>query len=158
MADWLIEQVGERIGEFVGVIADHLEEAGRRRGRRLLGASGRPARLVHAHEEAVNRYERALILLEETGNYDRAARACMKLGLTHQIVPNYDKARQAFDRGFALWQQAEESLRNAQFRSPASHAYRVVGDEPWTLDPSLGYDLESGPVIEHLFSGLVQRP
>lgn len=157
VADWLIEQVGERIGEFVGVIADHLEGAGRREeAAGYLVRAGDQARLVHAHEEAVNRYERALILLEETGNYDRAARACMKLGLTHQIVPNYDKARQAFDRGFALWQQAEESLRNAQL-PPASHAYRVVGDEPWTLDPSLGYDLESGPVIEHLFSGLVQK-
>ena len=50
VADWLIQQAGERLGEFVGVIADHLERAGRAdEAIDYLLRAGDQARLVQAH-------------------------------------------------------------------------------------------------------------
>ena len=125
VADWLIEQAGERLGEFVGVIADHLERAGRSdEAANYLLQAGDQARLVQAHREAVQRYERALALFEEKGAYEQAARTCMRLGLTHQNAFEHPKARQAFDKGFALWQRTEVDL---QATAAAARATRLSG-------------------------------
>ncbi len=113
VADWLIAQTGERSGEFVGLIADHLEGAGRDdEAVRYLLRAGDQARLVYAHGEAIVRYERALAMLEAKGDYDEAARTCMRLGITHQNASDYASARLAFDRGFALEQRASEVLQD----------------------------------------------
>ncbi len=157
VADWLIAQTGERIGEYSGLIADHLEGAGRKDEAitYLVRAADR-ARLVDAHEEAINRYERALALLVEQSAYEDAARISTKLGLTHQNAFDHKRARQAFDRGFALWRKAEDELHTAALPD-APHAFRVARDEPLTLDPTLAYEHASIWVIECLFSGLAQR-
>lgn len=157
VADWLIAKTGERIGEYTGLIADHLERAGR--GDEaidyLVRAADR-ARIVDAHEEAVNRYERALTLLEEKSAYEEAARISTKLGLTHQNAFNHKQARQAFDRAFSLWRKAEDQFHTIALPD-APHAFRVARDEPLTLDPTLAYEHASIWVIECLFSGLAQR-
>ena len=157
VADWLIAQTGERIGEYSGLIADHLE--GANRGDEaidyLVRAADR-ARIVDAHEEAVNRYERALAILEAKSAYEEAARISTKLGLTHQNAFDHKRARQAFDRGFALWRKAEVQLDTTALPA-APHAFRVARDEPLTLDPTLAYEHASIWVIECLYSGLAQR-
>lgn len=157
VADWLIAQTGERIDEYTGLIADHLERAGRGEEaiKYLVRAADR-ARIVDAHEEAVNRYERALTLLEERSSYEEAARISTKLGLTHQNAFEHKRARQAFDKAFALWRKAEDELHTAALPD-APHAFRVARDEPLTLDPTLAYEHASIWVIECLFSGLAQR-
>lgn len=157
VADWLIAQTGERIGETSGLIADHLEGAGRgdEAVDYLVRAADR-ARIVDAHEEAVNRYERALALLEAKSAYEEAARVVTKLALTHQNAFDHKRARQAFDKGFALWCKAEDDLSTTTLPA-APHAFRVARDEPLTLDPTLAYEHASIWVIECLYSGLAQR-
>ncbi|MGD9405253.1 MAG: ABC transporter substrate-binding protein [Anaerolineae bacterium] len=167
VADWLLEQGGERVEEYVGLIADHLELAGRvAEAADTLIAAGDRARGLVAHQEAIRAYERALALLMELAvdsdaperEYERAARTQMKLGLTHHSVFNFGRAQQAYEEGFTLWQRAGQSAAAGSV-PPAPRALRIIGSAsaPLTLDPGLCYDAPSASVIEQLFSGLVEH-
>ncbi|MFQ5813768.1 MAG: ABC transporter substrate-binding protein, partial [Anaerolineae bacterium] len=114
--------------------------------------AGDQARLLYAHEEAVGFYQRALALLKEQGEYERAARTLMKLGLTYHNAFDFKAARQAYDEGFALWQRAAQ-MEPVVPAPPASHAIREAMPEPLTLDPAR---FEGGFVSLNLFSGLME--
>jgi oligopeptide transport system substrate-binding protein len=155
VADWLLEEAGERAGEYVGLIAEHLELAGRsEEAVEYLLQAGDRARALYAHPEAIRAYERALALLKEKGDDDRAARTLMKLGLTCHTSLDFEHARDAYDEGFALWRRAAQSAPTG--RTAAPHALRSWQSEPVTLDPSDVTDWHSGVVLEQLFSGLVR--
>ncbi len=47
--------------------------------------------------------------MKEQGDYGRAARTLMKLGLTYHTALEFQRARQAYEEGFALWQRAGAS-------------------------------------------------
>jgi ABC-type oligopeptide transport system substrate-binding subunit/class 3 adenylate cyclase len=156
VAYWLIEQAGERVGEYMGLIADHLELAGRTvEAIEYLMQAGDRARALYAHREAIVAYQRALALLKEQEDHERAARTMMKLGLTYHTAFQFRQARQAYEEGFALWQRAGEVEPAAPLR-PAPHALRLPVFEPVTLDPGLASDLTSAVAIRQLFSGLVE--
>jgi ABC-type oligopeptide transport system substrate-binding subunit len=167
VADWLMEQGGERREEFVGLIADHLELAGRvAEAAHTLIEAGDRARGLYAHQEAIRAYERALAFLREQAvdsdaperEHERAARTQMKLGLTHHSAFDFRRAQQAFEEGFSLWQRAAQSAATGSL-PPAPHALRLIGPEsaPVTLDPGLCFDLDGAAMIEQLFSGLVEH-
>ncbi len=119
--------------------------------------AGDHARGLYAHQEAVRFYRQALTLLEEQGMHERAARVLMKLGLAHHLAFDFRRARQAYHKGFVLWQRAAEAQIQAPGSPrPAPHALRVNWSEPLTLDPALADDVVSASVIEQLFSGLVE--
>jgi ABC-type oligopeptide transport system substrate-binding subunit len=81
----------------------------------------------------------------------------MKLGLTHHTAFDFRQARQAYEEGFVLWQQAGE-VQPVVPPPPAPHALRVVWHRPpTTLDPTMATDTSSSAVIDQLFSGLVER-
>jgi ABC-type oligopeptide transport system substrate-binding subunit len=157
VADWLLEEGGERAGEITGLIADHLEAAGRTEEavERLLQA-GDQARLVYAHDEAIAYYRRALAALMERGDRGQAARTLMKLGLTYHTAFDYRRSRQAYDEGFGLWQQVAREQQPAL--PPAPHALRMGGTGvALTLDVAKAEDEASITAIRHLFSGLVRE-
>jgi class 3 adenylate cyclase/tetratricopeptide (TPR) repeat protein len=65
VAEWLIEQGGERTDEYVGLIADHLESAGQtKQAATYLHRAGELAAARFANEAALNYYDRALALEE----------------------------------------------------------------------------------------------
>ncbi len=154
VADWLLEQGGERVAEYTGLIADHLALAGRS-GEAVgyLLQAGDRARGLYAHPEAIRAYERALAFLKERGDHEQAARTLMKLGLTHHNAFDFRQARQAYDDGFAMWQKAGRPQPSILLR-PAPHALRVSIGVLLTLDPTAVNDDDSAQVIQHLFSGL----
>jgi ABC-type oligopeptide transport system substrate-binding subunit/class 3 adenylate cyclase len=155
VADWLLEEAGERAGEYVGLIAEHLALAGRsEEAVEYLLQAGDRARGLYAQQEAIRAYERALALLKERGDDDRAARTLMKLGLTYHTAFDYRRARQAHEEGFALWQKAGQARPGGPL-PPAPHALRLHWVDPPTLDPGLAGDSASAVIIEQLFSGLV---
>ncbi|MGD8997390.1 MAG: ABC transporter substrate-binding protein, partial [Anaerolineae bacterium] len=156
VADWLMEQGGERVGEYTALIADHLEQAGRTaEATDYLLEAGDRARGLYAHQEAIGSYERALALLKEQGDHERAARTMMKLGLAYHTAFQFRQARQAYEEGFVLWQRAGQ-IEPAAPPPPAPHALRLPVFEPVTLDPGLASDIPSAVAIDQLFSGLVE--
>jgi oligopeptide transport system substrate-binding protein len=156
VADWLMEQAGERVGEYTGLIADHLELAGRTvEAVDYLIEAGDRARGLYAHQEAIGAYQRALKFLREQGEHERAARTLMKLGLTYHNAFDFKAARQAYEEGFTLWQRAGE-IQEGVPPPPAPHALRMGWWDPQTLDPTITGDIYSSAVIDQLFSGLLE--
>ena len=157
VADWLLEQSGERLAEYTSLIADHLELAGRtEQAVDYLLEAGDRARGLYAHQEATAAYERALVLLKEQGEVERAARTLMQLGLTHHSSFAFSRSRQAFEEGLALWQQASETKPITSL-PPAPHALRQSSVNPPSLDPTRARDDASDRIIMQLFSGLVDH-
>jgi oligopeptide transport system substrate-binding protein len=155
VADWLMEQGGERAGEYTALIADHLEQAGRTaEATDYLVEAGDRARGLYAHQEAISAYQRALALLREQGDHERAARTLMKLGLTYHSTFDFQGSHRAYEEAFALWQRGSETP--AERLQPAPHPLRVGACELSSLDPTLATDTDSSLVIEQLFSGLVE--
>jgi ABC-type oligopeptide transport system substrate-binding subunit len=156
VADWLTEQGGERAGEYTGLIADHLELAGRTgEAIKYLLQAGDRARSLYAHQEAISAYQRALALLKEQGDDQWAARLLMTLGLTYHSAFDYERAQQSYAQAFALWQRVSAQRPHAP-PPPAPHALRVVSPLAATLDPALVHDERTGAVVEQLFRCLVQ--
>ncbi len=158
VARWLEVAAGNRIVEYLGLIAGHYELAGEwEKAVEYLLRAGDKARLTYACQEASGYYRRALPLLEEQGMQDQAARTLMKLGLTHDLSFDFQGARQAYERGFALWQRAAET--QPEDLSPVPHPLRLLTSDPTTLDPTLADETISSAKIFQLFSGLVElRP
>jgi ABC-type transport system substrate-binding protein/class 3 adenylate cyclase len=157
VADWLLEQSGERLAEYTSLIADHLELAGRtEEAVDYLLEAGDRARGLYAHQEAHSAYERALALLKELGEDERAARTLMRLGLTHHNAFAFSRSRQAYEEGLALWQRAAETKPDTSL-PPAPHALRQASVDPPTLDPAQAGDDVSDRIIFQLFSGLVDQ-
>jgi oligopeptide transport system substrate-binding protein len=119
----------------------------------LLQAGDRSRRL-YAHQEAIDYYMRALALLQEQGDHERAARTLMGLGLTYHNAFYFRQSREAYAQGFALWQRAA-SMERAIPLPPAPHPLRTHWLAPATLDPGLADTQNATELIEQLFSGLV---
>ncbi|UCC76291.1 MAG: AAA family ATPase, partial [Anaerolineales bacterium] len=120
----------------------------------LLKAGDR-ARSLYAHQEAIDHYLQALDFSEEAELHVRA-RTWMRLGLTYHNAFQFSAARQAYEKGFLLWQQVGEAQQRTD-TAPAPHALRLSWSNPVTLDPSMAADGASAAVIEELFDGLVDR-
>jgi ABC-type oligopeptide transport system substrate-binding subunit/class 3 adenylate cyclase len=146
----------EHIEEQLGLLAHHWERArDPDRATEYLLRAGDKARIAYAQQEAVDFYERALSFLKEQEDYDRAARTCMKLGLTYHAAFDFRRARRAHDEGFTLWRRAAEQ-EPSRTQTPAPHALRMSVFEPLSaLDPAIAADPATISVLAQLFSGLV---
>jgi ABC-type oligopeptide transport system substrate-binding subunit len=156
IAALLEELYAGRTDEIAVQLARHYVEAGEgEKAVDYLLQAGDQARGLYAHREAIDHYQQALILLKEQGAYERAARTLMQLGLTYHTAFDFRQARQAYEEGFALWQRVGEGESTAS-PPPVPHSLRVPWYDPLTLDPSLASDTNSSPLIDQLFSGLVE--
>ncbi len=151
----LEELFPDRVDEFSGLMAYHFEAAeAHDKALDYLQRAGDQARLAYAHQEAIDFYERALVMLKEQEAFDRAARTLMKLGLTYHTAFDFKRSRVAYDEAFAMRQR--ERTTKQEFLEPAHHPFRVAILEPPTLDPSICVDTTSGEYISMIFSGLVE--
>ncbi len=156
VADWLLEQGGDRVEEMTALIADHLALAGRSaEAVEYLLRAGDRARNLYAHREAIRAYERALALQQELGDDSGAARTLMKLGLSYETTYDFRRASEAYQQGSVLWQRAAAAVPSVP-PPEAPHALRLAWEEPSWLDPSMLRDAWSSGVIQQLFSGLVE--
>jgi len=108
VAEWLIEHAGKRAGEVTGLIAEHLEQAGKSsEALAYLQKAGEEAAARYANEEAVRFYERALkLLMEEPDTIERDQRElAIQMGLgppliamrgfgAHAVERTYSRARE----------------------------------------------------------------
>ena len=152
---------GSQAEPLVGELAFHFEQ-GQQLDKTLtekaityLLQAGDRARGLYAHQEAIDYYQRALALLKEEGEHQRAARTLMKLGLTYHHAFEFRQARRAYEEGFALWRLAAE-VELAIPPPPAPHALRVFWLNLPPLDPTMTSHAGAAAVINQLFSGLVE--
>ena len=158
-----LEQLfADRVEEFYGLLAHHFDAAGSQaKAIDYLIKAGDKSRLEDAHEEAIRFYRRAIELLEQSGDAERAAKTWLKLGLIYQIDFEFEKAHQANETAFALGRQ----IRARQPRSGAEHVHtakpcilRLIGrgEQLPTLDPSkTTFSIEAW-ISSHLFVGLAE--
>lgn len=119
VAHWLTAQQGERVAEFSGLIADHLEKAGQmEQAIMYLRRAGDQACQTFANAEGLQYYSRALDLLKED-NYQaayalRLARESLYdlLGEREAQEKDLDALTELADR-FGFSQQAEVAIRRA---------------------------------------------
>jgi ABC-type transport system substrate-binding protein len=148
----------ERIEELVALLAHHWERAGdREKAGAYLSKAGDKARIAYSNEEAIDYYARALVVLREQDDLERAARVQMKLGLTHHNAFDFRRSRNAYDEGFALWRRAGEARpERGRMRVPAPHALRLPDRRIRSLDPTGYGSANEARVIRELFSTLLE--
>jgi oligopeptide transport system substrate-binding protein len=146
----------ERMEEQVGLLAHHWERAGvAEKAIAYLLRAGDQARMVYAHEEATDYYQRALVFLREEREEKRVAQTLMKLGLVHTAAFQPQEAREAYEEGFGLW-EPEWSTEELPERSMPAGVLRFAVEEPLSLDPGRVGDDISMFITGQLFQGLVE--
>jgi oligopeptide transport system substrate-binding protein len=120
-----------------------------------LSLAGDSARDLQAFDTAINFYQRALAIQEQSQDYTAAARTSMKIGLIHQAKFEFPEAQSAYEAGFACIQKAT-TVRENKTQDLAPQTLCVVGRAPLTLDPTRAHDFGSTRIIDQLFRGLVE--
>jgi len=152
----------ERAAEFYGLLAHHFDAAGNHvKAIDYLIKAGDKSRLEDAHEEAIKFYQRAIELLNQAGDIERASKTWLKLGLIYQTNFEFEKAHQANETAFALERQIRASqpqTRAEHIRTEQPHILRmsVRGTQVATLDPSKSTFVNESWVSNHLFVGLAE--
>ena len=144
-----------RPGEFEA-LAHHYQQAGEvtKAADYLLKASER-AYALYALPETIEGYTAALDLLQRSGREDEAARTLVRLGLVYSSDFQFDKAQQAYEQAFELWERVWQGEGvPAEGEPPVTLRFAV--DEPLTLDPGMAGDDLSTFVIGQIFEGLLE--
>src|SRR5690606_9853078 len=105
VASWLETHAGERLGEYLGRIAEHYVQAGERlKAAELLEKAGEEALQVSAQAAARRALERALALREAVGEArgPAATKALIQLSQASVSLGDLPAAEAALERGLAL--------------------------------------------------------
>jgi tetratricopeptide (TPR) repeat protein len=129
VADWLLEQSGERLEEYTGLIADHLELAGRTaEAVGYLMQAGDRAQRQYANEEAISYFRRALTLLEDTPpdatRQKLAGELYERLGEVLALTGEYDEARAAYQNALGRT-PADDRIRQGRLHGKAGDTWAV---------------------------------
>jgi predicted ATPase len=104
-ADWLIQQSGERIDEYLGLIAQHYELAGdTTKAVEFLERAAEQSMRLSAYREALSVSERALAILaaSEDTNPAMRARLLLTIGVAHLWLTEHATATARFEECIAL--------------------------------------------------------
>jgi ABC-type transport system substrate-binding protein/class 3 adenylate cyclase len=147
----LLELHRDSPAEVYGLLARHFAEADEpERAVEYLLKAGDAARAIHAQDEALDLYRRALGFMERTGDVPSARETLLKIALTHHIAFDYRAANEAFGQAFArpaaLPQRLEPSER-ITWAVPAAWDREVT--------PGHSYTVPAFEVTRNLFRGLV---
>ncbi|MBP1703726.1 MAG: 4-phytase, partial [Chloroflexi bacterium] len=147
----------DRREEFLGLLAYHFDAAGEaEKAIYYLIHAGDKARLSDEQMEAVGFYQRALEIINEKGDDDRAAQIWLKLGLVYHANLQFDATYQAYENAFKLKQKHKSSNREAlapRGKNLCSLSWMSHSDR---FDPGRSTHSSEIIVIERLFSGLAQ--
>ncbi|HLO30404.1 MAG TPA: adenylate/guanylate cyclase domain-containing protein [Anaerolineales bacterium] len=104
-ADWLIQQSGERIDEYLGLIAQHYELAGDTvHAVEFLERAADQSMRLSAYREALSASERALAILASSEDKNPAIRArlLLTIGVAHLWLTDHATATARFEECIAL--------------------------------------------------------
>ena len=117
-------------------------------------AAGDQARILYAHQEAIDHYRRALSLLEEERDYERAARTLMKSASAYHNAFDFKGAQQALDEAFKMWKRSANQP-DVHPISTGSKLLRLPWQDPLSLDPAKAFTVSAWGIAKQLFSRLV---
>lgn len=134
-ADWLIHQSGERIGEYLGLIAQHYELAGdTTHAVEFLERAAEQSLRLSAFNEALSASERALAIIASSEDKNPALRArlLLNIGAAQLWLTDYTTARARFEECIAL----AHSIGDRTLESKALARLGRIGLEQGRFDES----------------------
>ena len=137
-------------------LAYHFRQAGE--GTKAAGylvQAGDRAQALYACQEAIESFAAAIEFQRQAGHSEGEARTLLKLGLAYSADFQFDKARQAYDQAFELWEKASAEPSPAQ-PSEAPVTLRYAVSEPLSLDPARAGDDITAFILGQLMVGLVE--
>jgi len=146
----------DRQDQFLGLLAHHFEASGEHtRAVDYLIRAGDQARLTDEHTEAIDYYRRAIKLLDEWKDENRAAQVWLKLGLIYHANFQFEESHEAYEIAFRLRQKSQ--VHKPIPIDPELKIFRKgVYASLATLDPGICKWQEEFDVIRALFSGLAR--
>jgi len=137
-ADWLIQQSGERIGEYLGLIAQHYELSGETvRAAEFLERAADQSMRLSAFREALSASERALGILasSEDKNPAMRARLLLNIGAAHLWLTDHVTAMARFEESIAL----ARTINDRGLESKALARLGRIGLEQGKFDQAIDY-------------------
>lgn len=119
-AEWLIQQSGERLNEYLGLIAQHYELAGDNHlAVEFLERAGLQLVRLSAYRESLSAFERAMSIIASTENNDTVTRAriLLHIGRSHLWLTDHTAAAVRFEECLALASLIKD--RNIEMRALA---------------------------------------
>jgi predicted ATPase/class 3 adenylate cyclase len=137
-ADWLIQQSGERIGEYLGLIAQHYELSGDAvRAVEFLELAADQSMRLSAFREALSASERALGILASSQDKKPAMRArlLLNIGTANLWLTDHVTATARFEECMALARMIEDR----GLESKALARLGRISLEQGKFEPAVGY-------------------
>jgi len=110
-ADWLIQQSGERVDEYLGLIAQHYELAGDTgRAVEFLERAAEKSMRLSAYRDALSASERALAILASSGDTNLAMRArlLLTIGVAQLWLTDHATAAARFEECIVLARRIQD--------------------------------------------------
>lgn len=148
-ADWLIQQSGERVDEYLGLIAQHYELAGDTVSAvEFLERAAEQSMRLSAYREALSASERALAILatSEDTNPAMRARLLLTIGTAHLWLTDHTTATARFEECIAL----AHAIRDQGLESKALARLGRIGLEQGKFDQSERHLQESLAIAQEL--------
>lgn len=137
-ADWLIQQSGERIGEYLGLIAQHYELSGdTARAVEFLERAADQSMRLSAFREALSASERALGILASSADDNPAIRArlLLNIGSANLWLTDHATAAARFEECIAL----ARTVNDRALESKALARLGRIGLEQGKFEQAIGY-------------------
>ena len=148
-AEWLIQQSGERIDEYLGLIAQHYELAGHTaHAVEFLERAAEKSMRLSAYREALSASERALAILASPADTDHAVRArlLLTIGVAHLWLTDHATATARFEECIAL----ARTIQDRGLESKALARLGRVGLEQGRFDQAEKHLQESLAIAQEL--------
>jgi len=148
-ADWLIHQSGERISEYLGLIAQHYELAGDTvRAVEFLERAADQSMRLSAFREALSASERALAILasSEDKNPAMRARLLLNIGAAHLWLTDHVTAAARFEECIAL----ARTINDRKLEAKALARLGRIGLEQGKYDQATNYLQDSLDIANEL--------
>lgn len=148
-ADWLIQQSGERIDEYLALIAQHYELAGDlTRAVEFLERAADQSMRLSAYREALSSAERALSILasSEDKNPAMRARLLLTIGSAHLWLTDHATATERFEECIAL----ARTIQNRGLESKALARLGRIGLEQSKFEQSKKHLQQSLAIAQEL--------
>lgn len=131
VAAWLVQQTGERVGEYAGSIGWHYERAGKlAEAAEWYARAGKQAQNTYALEAAIEYYQKALEFLSSTGEAEATRHVEIYEGLarTLQLQARYAESEEAYLAMEAAARAVEDTVAQARAWLGLWFVKRSLGD------------------------------